>query len=656
MNQPAVRLPNLRLGLRLRVAVRRTRRWLRAWSWRLGKRNAWIARRDPLRRLPYELVAQACWLGLLLAATDAVAGTTSSDLAVFEVDPARLTKYFDALLVFSGGPIVLLVALASLAVPSLSPAISSSLPLLYRRYPRYRWRFQWALHVAAAALLVYWLTPLRGPDVQAIGWSAAIVVGLPILSAGVVIATLRTNPLYRALLVAGALTIGLSAMRITVDLGLPSEHLATATVATALALVEATLLVVLVVWLLRLRQSSELVQGLVAMATNLIEYVERTEPGELLPTQRSTVRDELVCATEEQEELKQLIAGLQQIGLRSLHDDQPVPAEMVVRGVGVVQAAARVLDGRRNDWLRMRDPGQQQVNVATPWVEVLCINTLATLILAAAEEHYFTVGSLAGGEIGRAALLHLRASGTVLSATDFRQEVLEEALQAYANAYDECIQFGEVNLSDELLAQFAQLLNELRGTDDFGWLEFLTAQIADLLVDAGRLAVARDEVAGVRGLLSIVRAFRAEPGVRDAVLGAVIDLGAVALASRAYRVASVLLEWLERLNSEGDFVGPVAVEFVRTQTLNRTAGRPLEATDTYMRVFLMLAVARGVSLRHRWDPAAVASIFDLASGMPEMAERLRITCARLAAATDLPEAETVAWQATLENWQGRART
>jgi hypothetical protein len=602
-------------------------------------------------------VAQACWLGLLLAATDAVAGATSSDLKVFEVDPVKLSKYFDALLVFSGGPIVLLVALASLAVPSLSPAISSSLPLLYRRYPRYRLRFQWALHLLTAALLVYWLKPLRPLDMEATGWAAALVVGVPMLSAAVLVATLRTNPLYRALLAAGALTIGLSAIRVSADLGLPAQHLATGVVATVLALVETLLLVVLVVWLLRLRQSSELIQSLVEMATNLIEHVQRIGSGGLQPMQSSTVRDDLVCATEEQDELKQLIAGLQQIGLRSLHDDQPVPAEMVVRGVGVIQKAARVLDARRDDWLRLRDPDGQQMNgVATPWVEVLCIRTLATLILASAEEHYFTIGRLAGGAIGDAALLHLRAQGAVLEATPFRQEVLEKALAAYANAYDECIQFGEVNLSDELLAQFALLINELLATDNLEWQEFLTAQIAELLVDAGRLAVARDEVAGVRGLLSTVRQLRAAPRTRVAVIGAVVDLGAVALASRAYRVATVLLEWFERLNGEGGFVGPIAVEFVRTQTLNRSADRPLEATDTYMRVFLILAVARGVSLRHGWDRAAVSSIFELASGIPEIAERLRVTCARLAGATDLPDDETIAWQATLRTWLGRVRS
>jgi len=415
--------------------------------------------------------------------------------------------------------------------------------------------------------------------------------------------------------------------------------------------VETLLLVVLVVWLLRLRQSSELIQSLVEMATNLIEHVQRIGSGGLQPMQSSTVRDDLVCATEEQDELKQLIAGRQQIGLRSLHDDQPVPAEMVVRGVGVIQKAARVLDARRDDWLRLRDPDGQQMNgVATPWVEVLCIRTLATLILASAEEHYFTIGRLAGGAIGDAALLHLRAQGAVLEATPFRQEVLEKALAAYANAYDECIQFGEVNLSDELLA------HELLATDNLEWQEFLTAQIAELLVDAGRLAVARDEVAGVRGLLSTVRQLRAAPRTRVAVIGAVVDLGAVALASRAYRVATVLLEWFERLNGEGGFVGPIAVEFVRTQTLNRSADRPLEATDTYMRVFLILAVARGVSLRHGWDRAAVSSIFELASGIPEIAERLRVTCARLAGATDLPDDETIAWQATLRTWLGRVRS
>src|SRR5205085_1303744 len=124
-------------------------------------------------------------------------------------------------------------------------------------------------------------------------------------------------------------------------------------------------------------------------------------------------QDPFVCQYEEQDEFKQLLAALQQIGLRSLHDDQPVPAGMVVEAINTVANSARHLDSRSQDWLRLRGFKSIKVEeVPLPWVEVMCIGVLRTMMLASAELHYFTVGRNAGEAVIDMALSNVRRSPT----------------------------------------------------------------------------------------------------------------------------------------------------------------------------------------------------------------------------------------------------
>ena len=602
----------------------------------------WITDHEPLRvvyLVPYLIVGEILFYAIAFVLVDVL--LTDIPLWIggswFGADPAYEIRKndLDALLAVTGVPTLLLLALATLAVPSLSPAISSSLPLLFLRYSRIRLpvAVERVLGLATVLVLGWWVVqPGRDDTRVSSAWIALVVLVVFVIYTSV---RMRTNLLHRSIVLAGSLTGGIGLLdgivdlqpHWRVDLGYigplhlvgslavnreQQEHMLTILLAAGLEVVEAALLLALVLWLLRLRQPGELIQHLQQMADNVIHHVHRTS--QLKRSREPLLSDEVTCLYEEQEELRQAVQALEQIGLHFLTENQPTFSRYAVTALHSIHRQARRLDGRTSDWLVLRSfKRAPRGSEPLAWVDLICMQSIAAILYLCAEEHYLSVGEPAATRLLEMALTGLLNEKAPLGPEGLRAQLVLEVLRCFANAYDECVEYGEQLLGDRVLSSMAALMAKLAEVDALlptqGWSKALTAKatrredtsLESMLIDCARLAAKNNEISALRSFLEAIRPWRSSAAYRDAFSAMGVDAGATALAARAYGTASVLIDWVERLDPKGEFFVKAAGQYIKDEAVDRTDSRPLEATHRYMRVFLALATTRIMSgVGRRW--------------------------------------------------------
>jgi hypothetical protein len=596
-------------------------------------------RHDPLEWLPYRVVLQAVVLGAALATVDILLGELPSTLSEYEIEPPERAAYVTSLLAFAGIPTALLLTLSSFALSSMSPAISSSLPLLFLRYP-WPWLPRvpaWSLVVLPMVTTVAWYVSLGTPDHSAAVGAALVAISV---AAALALVTTRTNLLHLPLLLASSLTSGLLLMSFVSGRGVSNQHLLTLGLVFVFLLVDAGLLVALVIWLMRLRQSGELVTELQKMGESIQAYVASTRDGHLPRASLARLAEDAASVSQPQQELKQVFAALSQVALHALQEHQNVPALQAARAIDTLHERASRGEPR-TDWLVERAEGVEG-SVATPWIDRLSCEQMMTILLRSAEQHFFSVGDACAQHLLDIALRCLREhDGRVRPAHDVRSAIPIDAVEAFASCYDECVQFDEVNLRDRVLFFATRLIEAMRAAGP-NYTNDLREELPIHLRTAGRLAVSRNDVGAVRALLSVLGRYAADDVLRAPVARAVIDLGALALAGRSYAVGSVLIDWLRRFDDRGAFVPSVATaRMAASPTDDETA--PPELTRGFVQVFLALACARGrVGRGATWPDAALAQVRDLLGDVGR--ERCQIVLARLNNSVPLPDELARAWR------------
>src|SRR5260370_5037249 len=259
----------------------------------------------------------------------------------------------------------LLLALTSFAVTGLSPYGNPALILLYR-WHRIRW------------------------------WER------PFLFFG------RSNLLYRAMVLGLGLVPGLFLLQARKSMGLSNNTVPTVIVVVILAALLSTSLVSLVLWVISLRRQSDVIQHTYLLGCDLFQHLERITHGKgKLTTRTATDNSGKASRYEEQEDMKRCVAALTEAAIRSLELEQRLAASEAT-------LALRRLDGVAKDallprgWEKLGPNSEDRCD----WLQELFVEAIESVVVAAVDLHYFSVGCLGAASLADIGVLLTDANVT----------------------------------------------------------------------------------------------------------------------------------------------------------------------------------------------------------------------------------------------------
>ncbi len=469
----------------------------------------------------------------------------------------------------------LLLALTSFAVTGLSPYGNPALILLYR-WHRIRW------------------------------WER------PFLFFG------RSNLLYRAMVLGLGLVSGLFLLQASKSMGLSNNTVPTLIVVVILAALLSTSLVSLVLWVISLRRPSDVIQHTYLLGCDLFQHLERITHGKgKLTTRTATDNSGKASRYEEQEDMKRCVAALTEAAIRSLELEQRLAASEAT-------LALRRLDGVAKDallprgWEKLGPNSEDRCD----WLQELFVEAIESVVVAAVDLHYFSVGCL-----GAASLADIGVRLTDANVTwpgRSRAKELEVGGLLLEGLHD-VVTAGIDNPE----------LTGARGT--------LTARVVEMLI---RCVIA-DDIPSLRSALACLRKLceqQTQPPVAE-ITTAVLSLGAIALASRAHAAGSVLVDyaalWFDPDGRRFEAVvraWPPSDDFTPTKV-------PSYVTKEYFQLFLVLAVTRSLAIKHQdgWHAEVVDVTRDFTIGLTDRTKRATVTIKRLGAVVRYPPDEVKTW-------------
>jgi hypothetical protein len=536
--------------------------------------------------------------------------------------PTTGPDYVRQLLALLGLPAALLVALTSLAIPNLSPYTNPSVLLLHIRQPTGRVR--------------RWMRLLFGR-------------GNPFLDA-----------LQAALYVAGIL----AALFALNSIHWTESALPTVLIVTALALLEVVLLIHFLLWVIRLRQPSELLQYLRLLLDQDLAAIELPY-GPLKPESRralrraapASVRGPYTCRYEEQEAVKQLTMAITHATLRALTDQQPFSAR---EGLDVMQFVyGRSLRIYPSEWREMTEVFGQ--SITTNWLTLLAMDGFREVLLGSIGGATASVTKETEGR-----LMSVAKDLLLQDPTDDAAVTLEHILRQYISAHAKCLGLTSStrhDLLDDLNELFAVLASPT--SSDLSalvrvnvWRSRLQPVFRELARALGETCVMSDDVPAMRGVADFLhRASVGDTAMRMQVAEVVLNLGATAIAIRADRVAAMLAGWIVDILDRDALVLPLEAARSVADDQRPTLGaggdeqllRPDYVTVDYVQVFLILAAARGrqygrARSNDSWQaPTTTQTVLSASESLVDKYRRPKWICERICGAVGYAPDETKTW-------------
>jgi hypothetical protein len=584
--------------------------------------------RGALGRDTWALLRNTLLFALAVVALDYLFSHLPKRLFVDLLDRAVREGYVHGLLTLFGLPSALLVTLASLAIPTLSPYANPSLLLSYRHFPLTTAERAWAR-----------------------------VAG-------------RGNPFRWALQVALFVAASLFALLIFGAFGITSQSSPALLAVTLAAFAEVALLLAFVYWVIRLRHPSAVIAETLELATNALAELRTTPSGAALePVPRGQTRGPYKVRCREQERLKLITEALTQATLRALQDRQPFAAREGLEALDELYRQSRLDRPREDPWYSMAQV-HDAIDPQIDWLRQLVLEGIHDVLVACAGAHYLSVGRNALRSLERIGSLLLREEDAVAFSSG---ELFDGIFAGYVDAFDECLQFQEHNLRRRLLTELNARVDQLRSARDAegsapsatreraqGWIRLLVEKLPEQLQQLGTPAMIFDDLEALRALTDFMdKTLRALPEAGAALATAAINLGATALAVRSDRPAALLAAWAAgTFDPTGRLIAGEGETLVRLATQDRkvpdklagsiTSFRPDFVSIEYVQIFLVLVAARGTQFARGWTPEATATIRDLVrdpSAFPGGSQRAAWICERLGIVSHFAPTEVTEWTA-----------
>lgn len=274
-------------------------------------------------------------------------------------------------------PALLLVAVATIAVGTLSSYGDPGLLLLQRRYPE-----DWG-HFA-------------------LGW----IIG-------------RSNLFYFTLFCSIALVVSVLAIELGHAVGLTRESLVALTFLALLVLINTVAVVTFLFWVLRLARADDVINETYDLGENLLGHMWRTAERKrsLTLDRRQRVTSAGSVMYEEQEELLQVLIALTDAGTRAVRRGEPHAATQAILALQGLHASHAENVTRRHspsEWFRLRD------RPPADWVSELIAQGLGRILVLSARE-------------GDGVVIKVAAAALVAGATHIQASV-QEGIDAKAAA------------------------------------------------------------------------------------------------------------------------------------------------------------------------------------------------------------------------------
>lgn len=453
----------------------------------------------------------------------------------------------------------------------------------------------------------------------------------------------RTNLLYRAMVLGLGLVAALFLLQSSKSMGLSNNGLPALVVVVFLAAFLITSLISLVFWVISLRRPSDVIQHTFLIGSDLLQHLERIKGGhgKLTPRQESDGSEDASCY-EEQEEMRRCVSALTETAARSLELRQRLAAReamLALRRLDDVAQRSQLPEG----WELLGSPAAARPD----WLQKLFVEAIESIVVAAADLHYFSVGCLGADGLADIGKRVVDASANWPG----RIGVMDRTLEAFENTIDECVANNELELCGLLLQGLCDVVTRSVANRQL-FQSAVRGQLGRRVVEMLARSVVTNDIPSLRASLGYLRQL-CESAATDAtpdVISAIFSLGAIALTSRLYEAASVLVDQAA-LHFDPD--GSRFAAVVRPWPPNpdyRPPGVPRYVSTDYFQLFLLAAMTRSLAIRSPgWasDPVAVSCRF--ADGLTDRVKRVRSIVRRIGAIAKYDDKELADWEAQVDD-------
>jgi hypothetical protein len=462
----------------------------------------------------------------------------------------------------------------------------------------------------------------------------------------------RTNRFHRSLVFGLGLTAALLALTASRQLHLTGNHLPAVLFVGALLVFAVLSTLLLAVWLIQLRNPSDVVREVHGMAHDVIAEITAGHPDAHLSRliRWRGVASPYRCRYQEQEDLKQSVFALAEVGARSLTDRQRFASREAVRALGTVADSFR----RRRSWvapewtsLWTRDG--ERTEEAEDWFERVLVEAFESVLLAAIGFRYVSVTSDAGRELKR---LGLALTWRRSRRSDY---ALRRLLAAVENCVDEAVDAKDVEAMHLLLPLAYRMLAAVSRPPFRS--EPVFARIHERSTGMAYRAVVTGDIAALRALLAMLKQLStSRPSAQGVVSASVLDLAAVALASRSYGAASVLIDWFITPPGTSSASAMTPRLFEEAVSSHPLGGRrmcnyvPEYVRPEYYQLSVLLTAARIRQIHTTVTLELQADVRSYVASLPDRLARAKLVCDRIGPAVALSTDELRDWAKELAHF------
>lgn len=442
----------------------------------------------------------------------------------------------------------------------------------------------------------------------------------------------RTNPLYRSLVLAFGLVGSLALLAASHSLGFTRNEIPSLAVVFGLAGLLVGSLLSLTLLIVSLRRPSDVIRLTYLAGRDVLRRVQVIAKTSRRLTERRGSGFSTVYPSQfqEQEETKQCVYALTEVAIVSLQARQRLAAKEAAAALGELEKAASATTPPET-WgslIGLKEPNRD-------WLQELFVAAFESVVLEAIDLHYESVG------LEGAARLELIG---VRMATDesplSHVSILQRVLRAYMNTIDMCIRANEFEVRDRLLGGLKKVV-ESAADDATLWNAAMQDELGNRIIEMLTWDIVVDNVPSLRATLSCMEQIGRVPCAVEDITRAVLNLGAMAFASRTYGTAAVLTDFAARTyDKDGSRLMAVA----RPGRDYRSAKASDYVTPDYFQLFFLVAAGRAKSFRRgAWSNKAFQAALRFSSGLEDRVLRGELTIQRMSDTVHYPPREVRRW-------------
>jgi hypothetical protein len=453
----------------------------------------------------------------------------------------------------------------------------------------------------------------------------------------------RTNLFYRALVLGLALVVALALLQGSRAAGLSNNGLPALAVVLVLAAFLSTSLLALVLWVISLSRPSDVIQYTFLMGCDLLRHLERIKNGEgKLTPRRQTDGSKQASCYEEQEEMRRCVSALTETVSRALEARQRLAAREATRALRRLDNMAQRC-ALPQGWEQLGSPPGPRPD----WLQALFLDAMESIVAAAADLHYYSVGRLGARS--------LTAIGKRVADPNAnwpgRIRLMERTLEAFVNTIDECVANQELELCGLLLRGLRRVVRRSVSNPRL-FKRAVRGKLGPLMVEMLTRSVITNDIPSLRASLGYLREL-CDPPATDVipdVTTAIFCLGAIALGSRLYPAAAVLVDQAAlRFDPDGTRVAAIVRPWPPDPRYRPPAVPPYVTRD-YFQLFLLVAMTRSLAIHNPgWNGEAVVISRQFAQGLSDATERTMSIALTICAVASYPQTQVNDWKSQVNN-------